>query len=401
MSFVSTRTQIPLQRVAFHLGVDFWHFFQQDWVDHPITTDCDDDTYQYDWQSSGKLSRESMAQALRQAEDTVTNHLRYMFLPQWLEEDHLLPDYYRTELHSYYNARHQSKSINTKFGYVTEVGRKVSTLINTPAIVWQDVDGDGFTETAQVTVATTVTNTDEIKVYYPGKSGDDTFEIRPLTSVTIAGGNAIITFPRYLVALQELLEAPIGQDPHIIINALDDANYLAEVDVYRVYTDTTEQGLFYYEDDQNCTSVPCSLASDAACFTVRDDRLGILAYRRADYSGGVWAAAEYAGIPSKLRVYYRSGWRDPFNPSTTKTDGSLERMVVFYALSLLDTKLSGCDNTRNIWQYMTKDMAQSIGDERFTLSWNALDNPLGTTRVALQLWKYIQPRRLQGFSVAY
>lgn len=402
MSFVSTRTMIPIARVAHHLGLSYWHFFGQEIpVIDPIVSSCDDDTYQFGWQSSGKLSREDVADALRQAEDIVVSHLHWTPVQQWFEEDHPITDFYRTEGQSIFNARGRAKSVKTDYGYVTEVGRRLNVFMGTPAITWKDLDGDTFKETGEITIATTVTDPTELRLYYPGKDGIDEYEIRPLSSVSIAAGTATIRFPRYLAALENLLTAFIGDDPHIIVDATKDANYLTTVDVYRVYTDTTEQGLFFYENDISCDTTPCTPTSESACLFIRDSRLGVLAYNRSDYLNGSWVAKDFLDFPDKIRIYYRAGWKDP-NRQYNKVwiDQNLERLIIFFSLTLLDTKLSGCDNTRNIWQYMTENYALSTGEKRYTISFTDIDNnPLGMTRAGVLLWKYIQPKRLQGFSM--
>jgi len=404
MSYVSTRTMIPIARVAAHLGLDFYHFFQQEAKpDHPVVSSCDDDFYQYDWQSSGKLSRESLAFALREAEDIVCGHLHWTPVQQWFEEDHDVTQYYRTELGSFFNAQGRAKSVKADWGFVTETGRRKSTYLDTPAINWFDLDGDGLFETGEITVATTATDETELHLYYPSKNGEDEWEIRPLTSVVIAAGVATIRFPRYLVPLEDLIERPVGDDPHILIDALDDTQYLDEVDVYWVYTDTTEQGLFLYESDLSCNTTPCAGTSESVCLSIRDSRLGILAYNRADYNAttGAFELAEYTNYPDKIRIYYRAGWKDPHRKySKVQIDQSLERLIIFYALSLLDTRLSGCDNTRNIWQYMTQNLTLRTGDKSYNLPWGLGDNPLQPpTQAAILLWKYIQGKRIQSFSM--
>jgi hypothetical protein len=129
---------------------------------------------------------------------------------------------------------------------------------------------NGFNETAEIIFATTVTTPDELHVYYPGKSGRDEWEIRPLTSITIAGGNAIIRFPKYLIPLENLIERP--NDPNLATIGVDgdiDANFLT-VDVYRVYGDPATQATFYYEDTLDCSSGDCIPASNSGCLFIRD-----------------------------------------------------------------------------------------------------------------------------------
>lgn len=398
MAYASTITMIPLARVAEILQIDPWHFHSVTTLARPLVPSCPDDWYQHDWQASGLLSRESMALALRQAEDMVTTYLRWSPIPRWYEEEHPIPRYYRTERSSLLNARGQAKSVVSNYGFVVEAGQRANTFIDTPATVFSDPDGDGVNELVTVTFATTVTTEDELRLYYPSKNGRDEFEIRPLTSITIAAGVATITFPKYLIALENLLERPRDpNNPHIGVDGEDDTNFLTTVDVYRVYSDPATQATFYYEDDLNCSSGDCVPDTETGCLFIRDARVGKLAYKRAEYNAttGLYSASSFTREPDKIKVYYRAGNRDlrMLFPNL-QMDSTLERMIVYFALCFLDTKLHGCSNTVNIWNEMTKDLATSTRDQMRTLSWSLTECPFGTKQAAVSLWKYIQPIRL-------
>jgi len=82
------------------------------------------------------------------------------------------------------------------------------------------------------------------------------------------------------------------------------------------------------------------------------------------------------------------------NMPTRQMNPTYERLIVFYALSLLDLSLCGCDNTRNVWHWMTRDMAKSEGDTSYNMPWNKLGNPFGTAFSALRLWEALQPIKL-------
>ena len=55
---------IPLDRCAFHLGIDPFHFNCIFTTNRPVLPDCDDVWFRYDYQQSGKVSRESLGTAL-------------------------------------------------------------------------------------------------------------------------------------------------------------------------------------------------------------------------------------------------------------------------------------------------------------------------------------------------
>lgn len=393
MSYAKTLTTIPIQRVADVLQIDPWHFNSVYTDQHPVTNACDDVWYQHNWQSAGKISREDMAMALRQAEDLVTERLGWFFLPKWITEETKLQPHYRTELYNFANSRGERKSVITKWGKVYEVGARANTLIEADAAVsFEDDDGDTFDEIMQVVVATTVTDPEEIRVYYPEKEGKDVYEIRPI-DVSISGGIATIKFPKYLGVLETLLE--YQQHPAegtIAVSGDDNTNFLQTVDVYRVYTDTSTQMVFHNEDGCYCDSGICEFCDETGCLLIRDKELGIIAYRRATWDEDTeeFVTAYHTYAPHKATIYYRAGLTNSeLDMPTRQVDPAWERMVIFFALSFLDTEMCGCSNTKRIVDYQLEDLALSNSERSYSVSWDALDNPFGTTRAAMALWKRV------------
>ena len=400
MARSDTITLIPLDRAAIHLGVSPWHFNGIYWVDHPYKDSCPDDWYQHNWQSVGKLSREALAQALAQAERQTEDFLHWSPIPRWRTEEIRLSGYYKTEFFNTLNSQHKYKSTLSKWGYVFELGVQAKTYIDTPATVFSDPDGDLFNELITITFATTVTDEEELHVYYPGKTGNDRWEIRPLISATILAGVATITFPKYLIVLEDLLnKIPSPDTPQIGVNGADDTNFLTEVDVYRVYTDVSDQATFYYEP-AGCTA-DCDYDTFTGCLFIRDERLGMLAYSPATWSAttGAYTLGGFNYIPSKVKINYRAGWRDTTMIMPTRDmNETYERLIVYYALSLLDTELCGCDNTRNIWQHMTRDLSKNADGVSYNMPWNKMGNPFGQSFAALRLWEAIQPLKINRSS---
>lgn len=399
MARSDTNTLLPLDRVAKQLGIDPFHFNGITAENRRNAYACSDTWFQHDWQSSGKLSREAVAFAVRQAEDVVVKFLGWWPIPQWLEEDVELPQYYKTEWWNTTNAQGGSKSITTSYGFVQEVGRKTSSYIDTPATVFSDEDGDGFDETVTVSFVTSVTEEDELHLYYPDKSGQDSWEIRPVDSITIAGGTATIVFSKSLIPLWDLVEQiPEDGDAHILIDGDDNTNFLQTVDAYRVYADPSQQITFTYDPSTYaCNGVPGAVNTDTGCLFIKNSRLGILSYTRADWDEDTetYTKGYFRYKPLKGTIYYRAGKADQRETFPNRqVDQSLERLISFYAMSLVDKELCGCCNQRNVWGYMTKDMSEVSRDESHALPWNIYENPLGTSRVAIMLWKYLQQIKL-------
>lgn len=399
MARAKTITQIPLDRVAEVLGLDPLHFNSIVSARRPERFTCDDMWYQHDWQQNGRVSRETLAMVLRQAEDTVASYLGYYLLPKWIVDEQIaIPKPFVQERYSpdSLTARGRYKTLKTKWGYVLYGGVRTKEFVARASIVYSDADGDGYKEVATVTLPTTITDPEEICLYYPGEDGADEWEIRPINvRIDAITSIATITFWRHQVARPELLEkAPAPDDDVLNIDGDDDANFLTEVDVYRVWRDPSRQVVFKTENCR-CNTQTCGHYEQTGCLTVRNERLGLVALSPAR-----WDAEQQTfiptcfcgcGEPDYALVSYRAGLRDLSEKQPTKQmTRQWEYALIHYALTLLDDEVCGCDNFNRIISYNREDLASS-GPDRNThiLSMRDLDCPLGTTRAAIRLWKMI------------
>jgi hypothetical protein len=375
----------------------------------PLRNACDDFWLQHNYQWVGRLGREELAMALRQAEDVIASHLGFSLLPTWVKAEEQTIDFPPVPEMAFtdsMNLRGKMKSVYANWGYLQSAGIKGTTLIQAGvAVVYNDGDGDGYKETATVVVPTTVTDPDEISTFYPSKSAADVWEIRP-TTVTIAGGNATIVFRREMAVLEslqeQLNEIAAGQSA-VTVDGDDDANFLTTVDVYRTYNDRSQQVIFYTEggcdscDGSGCAV--CGYTAETGCLLLRDSRLGEVAYNRADWDSVTQSynsAAFSQGFPDKMKLYYRAGLRDESQALPNRQMHPLwERFLVFYSLTLMDTEVSSCEATRRIVSHMRTDMAlQRANSENWQVSDELLNCPLGTSRAGWQLWQQIKRDRL-------
>jgi hypothetical protein len=270
-------------------------------------TTCGDIFFQYDYQHSDRIGRETIAQAINQAEMEMEAEAGFYLMPTWTTEERL--DYPRAGLPETFgvggrNARGYYKSVEAKHGHIISGGIMEKTLLGrASAIVRSDVDGDGYAETATVTTAVTFTDTNEVRIYYTGEGGDDAFEIRPI-KVSISGGFATITFKSWQVPVLDKLEY-LDPDP---LDGDDVANYETTVDVYRVRNDPSTQVQFMWEDSGDCDCAACGFGTQAGCFHLRDQRLGMIVP-----SPAAWSVAnqdfDYAEFlvnrdPDQIRLWY-------------------------------------------------------------------------------------------------
>lgn len=206
-----------------------WHFNQLNGVNAPLTEPCDEVHIQEE--------RDALADSLNLSVELLAENMGFYPRPVWLEA--------RLDLGHGYPMEWQS--LKTPFGYLEEFSIRTQTLIAAGVTVtYTDDDGDGVFETATIAQATTV-SADELRVYYQtadgaSAAGDDDWEIEPLT-VSSDGATATITGPAYLFTHPEVVWDNPKEEPNYNtkrpFDSADNANYVTEVDVYRVYGNTT------------------------------------------------------------------------------------------------------------------------------------------------------------------
>lgn len=403
MSRASTVTKLPLADWFRYMGIHPLHAEQVRLEETPNQI-CSDIYFQHEWQTADHVSREEIARAIKEAEDRIEQFLGFHLTPCWeYDEWHMTARVNQQDLvnHNGADIRGFKSSVHADWGWFISGGIRGSTLLDADAtIVYTDPDGDGYDETAKVVVATTVTDKNEIRIYYPGKDGADNWEIRP-TQVVISGGNATITFRRELVVVEEKLEA-FDIEGMEAVGTVDD-DFISKVDVYRVYNDPSKQATFLWEPFANvcasCASVGCSQCSfntQEGCLISRSDpRQSIIGFSPAtwdadeeDFLTQPWSLTR---MPEVVRLYYYSGWRNKNASYTSRLDDRMARMIAYYAAALLDRP--PCECSADVWRRWRQDLSMDSGDEDgqpiFRTPSGSLDNPFGTRRGEVNAWRMI------------
>ena len=378
MARAEIRTLLPLDLFAKLVGLHPLHF-NQVYVDNlAAATDATMPLLQYNWQEVDRVSREDLAKEIKSAEDQIEALLGFSPLPRWYTQQLAT-----TNNPSLLNTKGQWWNEQLEAGFIRSGGVESWLLLGTEAIVYSDVDGDGYDETATVTLATTLTVSDEISVCYPGKDSA-TWEIRP-RKVVIAGGIATITFRReQAVIAARLLElAPRGVD------GLDDAQFLKTVDVYRHWNDPQTQATLIWND----FVTPGVVQTQTGCLTLRDARLGIVHVQPATWVTSAFVAAcpYYSVRPNRVILNYYAGW---YKDSLVTIDSLWAYAITALTCSQLDRPLCGGDTTQALIKYWKEDMLLRYSDGTQVVSWatpkQVLENPLGGTRAAAYVWRLIK-----------
>lgn len=391
------KTKLPLDRFAKLVGYSpilFSQVYVGDSNDglQPASS-CSDPVMQYTYQprGGGQPGREEIAIAIAQAESDMEQQLGYSLLPTWQVDENLVVP---RKPGNWYTRPYDIRLI-TNAGYVMYGGVEAWSVISAGAtVVYTDENSDGYYETATVTVATSVTDTNEISVFYPGESHAQEWEIRPL-KVTITAGVATIVFSRHLAALPDLLEALDATG----VNGLDDTNFLTTVDVYRHYNDPSTMGIVEWAQSL-CDSSGCEVSAQTACISPRNERVGVVNVHAAtwDSDDDTWThtCPTWWATPDRVRLWYRAGYRDK---SLARPDCDMffpfARAVALLALCNLDREILSCEQLRNLQAYWRLDLAQREStpaqSKSFQVSRKVLDNPFGTTRGAGYAWRVVQP----------
>lgn len=369
MAIALNKTKLPLDRWAEIIGLDPRHFNQVVTSAKPVHT-CDKVWKQYAWQENDQVSREDVAMAVQQAENTIESYLGFHLLPVWDSEQIDTPQpgdrtlFYRTPL-NYRGPLH----IQTKWGHFISGGIEKKDLIDTPEVVYSDDDHDGYPETATIIFNTSV-DPSEIAVFIPGTE----YEIRPLSSVSKVLDVCTVKLWRHQLVDRGLWEA-LEPGP---VDGENDANFVTEVGVYRRYNDPSQQVQMIWTQDN------CENSEARGCLNAKDNRLGLVYY----WNDSICIPRN----PDRLKIWYYSG---------VQMEPALERAVAFYSLTLLDRPICGCNNLEKVVNKWTEDLGLHITTPE-TSSWYAKiqSNPLGTARGAIFAWEVISHYRI-GRAVRY
>ena len=411
MARATTRTLLPLDRWADILGIDPLHFNQLTTA-HRRTSHCANGWKQYAWQESSQVGREDVAEAIQEAENRISAQIGYKLVPTWEVDERVgapRPGFAELLAVQAVDLRGFPSSIQTNYGHFVSGGVERKSLIEAGVvIVFSDDDLDGWFETATIVTATdldadgnTVTDGAEVSVHFPGESGAEEWEIRPLRSVVIAGGVITIRMWRHQL-VSPSLESVIS--PTAVDGDLD-PNFVTEVDVYHHYNDPQTQVQMMWSPGVglcNCgngTCATCAHATQYGCLAASDYRKGIVRYSPATWDS---ATEEFASAsltecraPDHLRLWYYAGHRDMTRPwPTLQMDRTLERAVAYFSLALLDRPLCGCDNVERVMRKWSEDLALNEGNPTgsvsYQLSPRAIGNPFGMERGALFAWETVR-----------
>lgn len=400
MARANDRTLLPLDTWARIMGMHPLHFNGVQVQDLAPATTCGSPIMQYAWQTANGVAREDIANAIADAEARIAQYTRFKLLPTFeADERHQWPGGMPPIQSAWNRSWSNAPSIKLDYGNLIAGGVEGRTLSNANApITYTDADADGYAETATVTVITSISDINEIALFYPNEDGDPAWEIRPI-NVSILNGVATIRFRREQCVNPGLLEGFGGRS----VDGLDSAMFLTAADVYRVWHDPRQQIQFLWANPSwggcgcaTATCATCFLGAQFGCTVVDDYRTGMISASSSAWNSTTEtyepAALAYNRAPDRVRVWYRAGHRNQASKRPfVDMDSRWARAVAYLATSLLTRPMCQCENVTSAVSHWQDDLAKSVASqgaaENYNLDRDLLGNPFGTTRGGIYAWQ--------------
>lgn len=261
--------------------------------------------------------RNQLAIYLLQAEEMREEELGYFVWPKWWAEEQDV---------TFNNPFILDRKWLIKVGAPTYTTIVLGTLVNL-GVASAPNDPVIFTITTNVA-------TSEIVVTYPG---DRANRIYP-TKMTAAGGIVTIEIPRC-----RLVKPSYNDDRDDPPSYYDNAVFLEEVDIYRLYADVAEGAKFVWRMppcDRDCVpncQPACAIVTGQDAYP-----LSIVHLYPAAYSSGAWVTGRfaYSPKPTSVQLQYLSGKRNMSNQIYT----------IRLAHTLMPRPPCSCDIVKQKWQ---------------------------------------------------
>lgn len=433
MAVGTVPTLLSLDRWAWIMQVNPAHFNGAAGATYfPMVDNASSDIwFQYAWLFADAVSRDELSRAIQRTETDIMAVIGYPMRPIWVYEELThFPRHYRPDVWRWgkKDARNNEVAVQTNHGKVISPGRRaLSDPITTDlTLMYSDEDGDGFDETATITVTTTLTDVCELHVYFAGHDGDPEWEIRPARSKAISGGTATFTFWCWqMIDQSEFTPVPTTAGPAAL--NIEDATIFvtsSEIEVRREYNDTTAvTAEFFWEPtpwDMTSGSWPCTncggagceacqLITQNGCLHIRDAVNGWVVAMPATYDAADqewdYACLSVCRDPDQVKMWYYAGDISQKRLSGLNCelmDDRMEEAIAYMATARLEREFCSGANTTGLARKLRTDMAVNSGGVSFQVSPQDLDNPFGSRYGEILAWRYVQhleDHHIQGVAV--
>lgn len=422
---------LPLETFRHLLGWNPFHFWGIAGTvgKSVVTSKCNTVVKQYAWQDADIVGRAEIAEAILTAEKRLKEYLGYSIAPHYVDEELQYPRYFDSRFWRGNSVDAAGRWLALRAGeqYVQDCGVETLTSIGTANVTLSDEDGDGLDDTFTASIATSVTDEDEIAVYFNStdRLDDETvgerWRIKPLR-IKITGGVVYIR-GRAWQLVKPLNYEGADTDDVYPLDPTAAGVFASSVDIYRRYTSGAGQlttnamavftwetppwpnvgcctsGTLAYTDDADTD--PAAIATIIARVGLRDARKGLLAPGTAAYdsTSGVWKSVDW-GVqrpPDRVTLRYRAGYPLENGEVARK----FQTVVARLAMAELARPICACESANRElarWQF---DLSRTgANDEVYSVPPERLNNPFGTRRGHVYAWHEVAKlKQVRGVAV--
>lgn len=366
MATAKTETLLSLDDFAAILGIHPLHFNQV--AINGKVGGCGSVWAQYDWQAGTALSRESIAQAIKSAEDDLEEYLGFPVAPK------------------YYVGREVPLKkfliVTLPKAYYLQGGIKARVKLGQASVSYDDLDEDGYAETGSTSIAFTG-NPSEIEIYYPDKL--DGWKIQT-SSVEIVSDSVFITFRRERAVIPTLLE---GQSI-ATVEGTEDENFLDAVDVYHTYTDESQQGILKaISHSCGCLNISgchsCLYSEQTTCIRGENAKNGIVELTPANWVTDHWEHVHCQHHPFQGLLNFKAGWT---------YDDIWKTPIAYLALTKVPDALCSCPHVQRKFAWWTEDASMSNRERSFKIPDKYKSSEFGWTRAAMYAYSVANKHRM-------
>ncbi len=381
---------------------------------------------EHTWQNSNVAGRETMRQALYDAEQKLltAGALQFYPAPRQVEVTLPYPQYFNQQMWGTVPVDGDGKwiSVTLPEGYVEAVGVETFTFLTTAIVSYSAQSGSGLNDTFTISVTTTETDISKLQVYF--SAGDrlnnndigERWRIKPV-NITLSGGVATITGRSWLLVKPILYEGYTNVSP---LDPSTSSNFVSTLEIYSRSVDpngttvATSQGEFVWNTLPypqwatccNSNSVnhgsrtdPASQAYALARVGIRDAKNGFVIPGEAVYNTTTqtWSATypnwfTNCRAPDSVVIRYRAGY-----PLDADGNGNrrLAKAVCYLALADMPERIEASDVANRVW-YRWQEELNRLGNQTmaYAVSKRDLNNPFGNRRGHQYAWNEIQQLRL-------
>lgn len=395
MGRASTETLLPLDTWAAILGISPFEFNN---CSYPVkkTAQCSDVIYQFPHQRD-HLSREEIAKAIAAAEQLIANELLYWPAPKYIVGEE--QPYPRPHQRQYFGfagtPRGEWKSITFNWKRIISAGvfnRTAIGNIAAAAITKLDEDGDGIFETFTATITAaaigSITDPNELALYFTaafrhGEALSEAWRIRPV-KVTVSGNTATFRGERVLLVNPQK-EFAVAAQP---FDFTDDTTFVTELEVWRVFTDTTAtidqpyQGVAMWKTDPGC-SQNCTFEVAPLCLGDTNRQVGRMFASFGESCTWPFDWRE----PDKVSVNYLSG----LTLENGQINPVMAQAITYLSTSLLANESCGCDRSNRILaKWRTPILRFQDNNDRGAMAFASSINNFPMTAGGQEAWALIQ-----------